>query len=81
MTRLDRREVFFVLAVLFLLAIGLGFVVTAAAFLNRAVEIGLTLVVEVLATGLSATAYTVIYYRLRSVKESLDVDQIASVFD
>jgi uncharacterized membrane protein len=76
-----RWDVFFVLAGLFLLAAGLGVVVGLATFLNKAVEIGLTLVVEVLATGLSATAYTVMYYRLRSVKESLDVDQIASVFD
>lgn len=76
-----RSDVFYVLAVLFLLGIGLEAVVAAAVFLNDAVEIGLTLVVKVLATGLSATAYTVIYYRLRSVKESLDVDQIASVFD
>lgn len=76
-----RREVFFVLAVLFLLALGLGLVAGLAESLNKAIEIGLALVVNVLATGLSATAYTVMYYRLRSVKESLDVDQIASVFD
>jgi hypothetical protein len=30
--------------------------------------------------GLSATACAVVYYRLRSLKESIDVDQIASVF-
>jgi hypothetical protein len=30
--------------------------------------------------GLSATATAVMYYRLRSLKESIDVDQIASVF-
>ncbi len=34
----------------------------------------------VLSTGLSATATAVMYYRLRSIKESIDVDQIASVF-
>jgi hypothetical protein len=36
---------------------------------------------DVLTTSLFATAYAVMYYRLRSVKESIDVDQIASVFD
>ncbi|HEY7213311.1 MAG TPA: hypothetical protein VIC28_01715 [Thermoanaerobaculia bacterium] len=34
----------------------------------------------VLNVGLSATATAVMYYRLRSLKESIDVDQIASVF-
>lgn len=36
--------------------------------------------VSVVTTGLSATASAVIYYRLRSAQESIDVDQIASVF-
>jgi len=30
--------------------------------------------------GLSATGSAVMYYRLRSLRESIDVDQIASVF-
>ncbi|HEV7506016.1 MAG TPA: hypothetical protein VGS07_14000 [Thermoanaerobaculia bacterium] len=34
----------------------------------------------VLGTSLSSTAAAVMYYRLRSVKESIDVDQISSVF-
>lgn len=36
--------------------------------------------VIVLGIGLTATATAVMYYRLRSIKESIDVDQIASVF-
>lgn len=76
-----RRDVFFVLAVLILLSIGLELIVGASSALGSTVQSGLTLVFVVLATGLTATAYTVMYYRLRSVKESLDVDQIASVFD
>lgn len=32
-------------------------------------------------TGLSATASAVMYYRLRSLKEGIDVEEIASVFD
>lgn len=38
-------------------------------------------VLNLLTTGLAATSASVMYYRLRSVKESIDVDQIASVFD
>jgi hypothetical protein len=34
----------------------------------------------VLTTSLASTAAAVMYYRLRSVKESIDVDQISSVF-
>ena len=37
-------------------------------------------VVIVLTSGLMAAGSAVMYYRLRSVKESIDVDQIASVF-
>ena len=81
LTEGHRWDVFFVLAVLALLGIGLGVAAGLLGLLNKAVEIVLTLVVQVLATGLNSTAYTVMYYRLRSVKESLDVDQIASVFD
>lgn len=36
--------------------------------------------IDLLMTGLLATASAVMYYRLRSAKESIDVDQIASVF-
>jgi hypothetical protein len=36
--------------------------------------------VNILTTGLVSTAAAVSYYRLRSVKESIDVDQISSVF-
>jgi hypothetical protein len=39
-----------------------------------------TSLVGVLTTGLVATGAAVMYYRLRSVKESVDVDQISSVF-
>lgn len=76
-----RWEIFWVLAAFILLVFGLGAVAGLLASLNKALEIGLTVALEVLAVGLSATAYTVMYYRLRSLKESLDVDQIASVFD
>jgi hypothetical protein len=37
--------------------------------------------IDLVPTGLSATASAVMYYRLRSIKESIDVEEIASVFD
>ena len=77
----NRWDIFFVVFVLGMLGFALGLGAGLLGLLNKAVEIVVTLIVQVLATGLSATAYTVMYYRLRSVKESLDVDQIASVFD
>ena len=40
----------------------------------------ITIFLSVFTTGLQATAAAVMYYRLRSVKESIDVDQISSVF-
>jgi hypothetical protein len=40
----------------------------------------ITIFMSVLTTGLQATASAVMYYRLRSVKEAIDVDQISSVF-
>jgi hypothetical protein len=40
-----------------------------------------TTLVSIPLTGLSGTASAVIYYRLRSLKESIDVRHLASVFD
>lgn len=77
----NRWEIFFALLGLFAITFGLAIVAGAVGLLGTAVEIVMLLAVQVLASGLFATAYTVMYYRLRSVKESLDVDQIASVFD
>lgn len=36
---------------------------------------------EILHTGVSATAAALMYYQLRSIKESLDLNELASVFD
>jgi hypothetical protein len=77
-----RWQVFSVLAILGVLYFGLvlvlvlvfwgktlsGFFLLTASFLS------------VLNTGLSATASAVMYYRLRSVKEAIDVVHISSVF-
>jgi len=40
----------------------------------------ITIFLSILTNSLSSTAAAVMYYRLRSVKESIDVDQISSVF-
>jgi hypothetical protein len=59
-------------------------------FIVAAVQLGMLLVpvagrvlgplLDLLTTGLFATTCAVIYYRLRSFHESIDVDQISSVF-
>ncbi len=81
LTEGHQLNVFFVLVLLVLLQ-GVAETVAANArnfheLLGQILELG----IDVVSTGLAATASTVMYYRLRSVKESLDVDQIASVFD
>lgn len=84
LTEGHRWSIFFVYACLIFLALGagivLGLTVGAISDSDLVLEIA-TIPLTVVATGLSATASTVMYYRLRSVKESLDVDQISSVFD
>ncbi len=81
LTEGHRWSVFFVLCLLGLLTVAGGVVAGIGMVINELVGNILLLAITVVSTGLSATASTVIYYRLRSVKESLDVDQIASVFD
>jgi hypothetical protein len=84
-----RWQVLGVLAVLFVvnlvLIMGMGLVVGVSSVRSgNAVHPGrlqfLTSLLAVVTTGLSATASAVMYYRLRSVKESIDVDHISSVF-
>ena len=75
-----RGEVFGVLFVIGFINIGLQFLLAAVAAKNQALALILTGTANLLYVGLSATATAVMYYRLRSIKESIDVDQIASVF-
>jgi hypothetical protein len=61
------------------IAITLGITFSVAALGNIALIIsGL---VSVVLGGLGSTARVVIYYHLRSSKESIDVEEIAQVFD
>ena len=79
-----RWQVFGVLVILGVLQLGLSFVVSAMTAAIPAARSFATLVsaaLQVVTTGLGATATAVMYYRLRSVKESVDVREIVSVFD
>jgi hypothetical protein len=73
-------DVFGVLFVLGFIQIGSGLLVKLVAVKNPALALALSGLKDLLAVGLSATGSAVMYYRLRSIKESVDVDQIASVF-
>jgi hypothetical protein len=75
-----RGDVFGVLLVLGVLQFGSAYLVKLAAPGNPSLHLLLSGVKDLLVVGLSATGSAVMYYRLRGVKESIDVDQIASVF-
>jgi hypothetical protein len=76
LTEGERGAIFRLLFLLGLLDVALT---VAAALVPRAAAV-LQPLVSLVVIGLSATACAVTYYRLRSLKESIDVDQIASVF-
>ena len=74
-----------VFGVLFIIGmIGFALVVVAGVAFGGKIQSGpfqfTSSLLSIVTTGLSATASAVMYYRLRSVKESIDVDQISSVF-
>jgi len=76
-----RGEVFGILFVMGFLNIGSTMLVTLALADNQVAFLAVSGVKDILTVGLSATSTAVMYYRLRSVKESIDVDEISSVFD
>jgi hypothetical protein len=75
-----RWDVFCVLFVLGVLSGGSTLLVTLATATNPMLHLLLSGVANLLVVGLSATGSAVMYYRLRDLKESIDVDQVASVF-
>jgi hypothetical protein len=75
-----RWDVFGVLFVLGVIQIGSTLLVRLAAAKNPVLALALSGVKDLLFVGLSATGSAVMYYRLRGIKESVDVDQISSVF-
>jgi hypothetical protein len=75
-----RGDVFGFLFVLGAINIGLSLLVRLATAGNPTLNLLVSGLATLFTTGLSATGTCVLYYRLRSAKESIDVDQIASVF-
>ncbi len=77
-----RWQVFGVLFVIGAINVGLT-IILVLAFAAKTQSGGFALsagLLSILTTGLSATASAVMYYRLRSVKEAIDVVHISSVF-
>lgn len=77
----SRGEVFGVQVVLVALQFGAGFAVGLLTAKNPTLRLTLSGALRLFTVGLSATGSAVMYYQLRSLRESIDVDQIASVFD
>jgi len=75
-----RGDVFGFLFVLGAINIGLSLLVRLATGGNPTLNQLVSGLATLFTTGLSATGTCVLYYQLRSAKESIDVDQIASVF-
>jgi hypothetical protein len=75
-----RGDIFGIIFTLALINTGLEVVLNMALSGNPTVLMAVTGLKSILTVGISATATAVMYYRLRSVKESIDVDQISSVF-
>jgi hypothetical protein len=75
-----RGDIFGVLFVVGIFNVGSTLVLALAAGKNESLLLILSGIKDLLAVGVSATATAVMYYRLRSIKESIDVDQISSVF-
>jgi hypothetical protein len=73
-------DVFGVLFVLGAIQIGSTLIAKLAATGNPGLNLLLLGVKDLLVVGLTATGSAVMYYRLRGIKESTDVDQISSVF-
>jgi hypothetical protein len=82
LTEGNRWAVFGILGILWILNFAFVLVLSLALrdVASSRPELG-SAAAQVLTTGLSGTAAAVIYYRLRSLKESIDVRQLASVFD
>lgn len=74
-----RADIFGVFFVFFSLQIAIGLMVNLVAGKNSLLSLALSALNGLLGVGLWATASAVLYYRLRGIKESVDVDQIAQV--
>ncbi len=83
LTKGYRSTIFGIVVLMFLLTVAIGagvgflaFGISSVAFTFIAVS-----ALQLVATAWAATAAVVAYYHLRSIKESIDVDEIARVFE
>jgi len=77
-----RREIFSILFVVGLISLGLQIALQLALASRGALAVNAGGIgAALLTTGLTASAAAVMYYRLRSAKESIDVQELASIFD
>lgn len=81
LTKDYRWTVFGVVFGLGILQMVAGFAVNLTVAISVHLSLGLNVVTSILFTGLQATAPALIYYHLRKAKESIDVEDIAAVFD
>ncbi|MCB9913732.1 MAG: hypothetical protein H6828_01125 [Planctomycetes bacterium] len=85
LTRGYRWEVFGIIMVLFVINMTLTVGMTFLSFLLASLSEWLLIVPQLLMTvvmqGFQSTYPTLVYYHLRSAKETVDLDEIAAVFD
>jgi hypothetical protein len=84
LTRDFRWGVFGILLVLFFINFVLGVLIGITIGVSPGslfVSQVLTMLYQIVASGIAATAGAFMYYRLRCIKESVDIDNLASVFD
>lgn len=81
LTKGQRGEIFMVLFSIGVPNFGLAFAISMLGTWSPLISWALDTIRGILYTGISATAAAYIYYQLRSIKESLDIDEMASVFD
>jgi hypothetical protein len=76
-----RWPIFGIMFVLGLINVGVSLIGQTVLADTVGLALAFDAVVVILYTGLSATAAALMYYTLRKIKESIDVEEIASVFD
>jgi hypothetical protein len=81
LTQKHRWCIFGVIFVIWLIQICAGMALLVIARLSAGLQMILHLATSVISQGLQATAPALIYYHLRRIKESIDVEEIAAVFD
>jgi hypothetical protein len=81
LTEGQRWSVFGVIFIIGLIQLCASMVLLVLARFSADLQLVLRLAITVISTGLQATAPALIYYHLRRIKDSIDVEEIAAVFD